>query len=133
MGRIIAPFIGEVVGADSLEEALALAVGQLFQRAELADDLEYASVVMGAQTQVAFTSAKGEALTRTLDATFLDGHFRGRLDEWLEWLVFALRVNCGSFFNGSSQLGEKIRANAKKRAATTELPSQSQPTVATTG
>jgi len=86
--------------ATEVESAMASALGNaLHDLALRLDDREVAAILdkLALSTELVL----GADHVPRLDKVF-DDHFAGKYDELLQWAAFALEVNFGSFFGGSS-------------------------------
>jgi len=136
VGAMLAPVLADLAGTigtspDKQDAAIAGALQTLLTREDLDSQVEFLNNTLGAATQVHWTTNEGQPASRTLDAAFFDAHFRDNYDSWLQWLVFAVKVNLRSFFAGASALGAKLKA-AKSPAPTTSVSSP-QTSVVRTG
>lgn len=119
IAKSFAPMLAAFAGGVDLEALIASSLSELFKNPELGSELVAISEELGQATTVSW-SENGQPRDRVLQSDFFDLHFRNRLDEWLEWLAFAIRVNCASFFTGASGLGALLRSRAKVRSADAE-------------
>lgn len=124
VGGLLAPVISSLMASGGeFEAVIGEAVGELFKKPALADEIDQIMILMAQVTEVSWTQ-DGEERTLALSKTaFFDAHFQDRFDSLIEWLVFALTVNLRSFFAGASGLGAMFRS--KPKAKTPESSSQS--------
>lgn len=100
-------------------------------RAMNGPETDYLNDTLGKLTQVCWTD-NGQPYSRTLDKAFFDQQFQDRLDLWIEWLVFALKAQLGSFFAGALKLGAKLQSNVPAPQTTTSVSNTQSPSPAGT-
>lgn len=100
--NILGPGLANAAGASGGTGARAAALfGAIVASPQLGDHLEWLSKLLAPTTQVWTPDGKSFTLSSGYDA-----HFAGRYAQLLEWLLFAIEVNCGSFF--AELLGGKL-------------------------
>jgi hypothetical protein len=107
LGRVIGSAF-EALQGKADEEGLTSALGKLLSGLSDAD-VDYFCDLFSACTSVSGGSF-GDGLEPQLESVFAT-HFAGRYGEMLQWLIFCLQANFGSFF------GEAAKLMASKSAA----------------
>lgn len=133
VGGLLAPVLaGLSASGGDFEGAISEAIGELFKKPGLADEIDQLVILMAQVSEIAWTE-DGEDRQLALSKTnVFDTHFQDRYDVLIEWLVFALTVNLRSFFAGASGLGAMLRSG-KAKPTTPVASSQSLSPVERTG
>lgn len=103
----VAKYIGALQSGEG-EEGFAKAMALLTE-----DDVDYFCDLFAE-----FTTVKIGKEEPNLDSIF-GMHFAGKLDEMLQWLGFAAKVNFGAFFAKASAKAKALAAEAAKESSST--------------
>jgi hypothetical protein len=112
--------------AKSIEDLIARgsgdAINELLHRL---DEGEVSSILDELAKHTSVVIVEGKESREPLLSDVFDIHFAGAYDEMLAWARFALEVNFGSFFAGSSGFGSAIKSLLLKVKSLSKSPDTS--------